>query len=70
MNKCGKVAKNPVKKFVESSWKKMVEKSTKFEFPHQKVVLHMSFTNKIHVVLHKKNIAFFPVKSKFYTLST
>lgn len=70
MNKCGKVVKNPVKKFVESSWKNLVEKSAKNKFPHNKMVLHMSFTNKIHVFLHKKNSTFFPVKSKFYTLST
>ena len=70
MNKCGKVAKISVKKSVESSWKNLVEKSNKVMFPHKEMVLHMGFTNKFHVVLHKKNQAFLPVRSRFYTLST
>ena len=70
MNRCGKNVKNPVNKPVESAWEKVVEKSTKKTFAHNLVVLHMGFTNKLHMVLHKKKPTFFPVKHRFYTLST
>lgn len=70
MNKCGKLVNNLAEKAVESSWKNFVGKSAKNNYPHKKAVLHMSFTNKIHVVLHKKFNTFFPVKYEFYTLST
>ena len=70
MNKCGKPAKNLAKNLVERIWKKVVGKFANNRFPHKEKVLHISFTRKIHVVLHKKKVNFFPVKTKLYTLST
>ena len=70
MNKCGKPVKNLVNNLVERIWKKVVGKSQEKCFPHNKKVLHIGFTRKIHVVLHKKKVNFFPVKTELYTLST
>lgn len=66
----GKLVKNFAKKCVESPWEKVVGKSKISTFTHELVVLHTSFTKQIHIVLHKKKSQFFPVKRKFYTLST